>query len=293
MSWCSGLEGICRAQVPLAEYTWYRLGGPARWFVTPRDVDELAEVLARLHAHEVPWRILGRGANVIVRDEGVDAAVLHLTGPWWEHVELDPPSVTARGGVDSTRLVRQTVDAGLAGLENLAGIPGSVGGLVRMNAGGKYGQIASYVASVDLLQPDGTRQTRTAAELDFAYRHCNIGNAIVTAATFTLTPADPGPLRERYRRIWQEKSAEQPAVSAKTAGCIFKNPPGHAAGKLIDDAGLKGTRRGQAEISTRHANFICAYPGATAQDVVDLATLARDRVERETGITLEFEVDIW
>ncbi|MEW6249424.1 MAG: UDP-N-acetylmuramate dehydrogenase [Planctomycetota bacterium] len=293
MSWWSGLEQICRPDEPLAARTWYGLGGPARWFCMPRDERELATLLQRCAADGVAWRVLGRGANVLVRDEGVDAVVIHLTGPAWEEIRFDPPLVHAAAGVDFTKLVRTTLEAGLLGLEGLAGIPGSLGGVIRMNAGGKYGSISQYVHSVRLMQPDGTPLVRTAAELHFEYRRAVLDGCVVTGATLALTPGDCAAGLRRFREVWNEKHATQPPVSVRSAGCIFKNPPGDAAGRLIDAAGLKGTRCGGAEISRRHANFIEAHAGAQAADVLHLIDLARDRVREEFGIVLEPEVEIW
>lgn len=293
MNWLSGLEEICRPDARLCEHTWYGLGGPARWLLTPRDEEELAVVLRRCVEHNVAWRLLGQGANVLVRDQGIDGAVIKLAGPTWERVRFDDPRVHAAAGVDFTSLVKETVQRGLVGLEKLAGIPGTVGGAIRMNAGGRYGSIGQYVRDVRLMGPDGRVRLRTAEELGFEYRSSKLDGGVVTAATFELTPGDPHAALERFSRIWNEKHASQPAVSAKSAGCVFKNPAGHAAGALIDQAGLKGHRRGGAEISTRHANFIVAHAGAKAQDVVDLIVLAKDRVRSETGIELELEVEIW
>ncbi len=293
MSWYSGWEAICRPNVPLREHTWYGLGGPARWFFTPRSEEELAALLARCRDAGIAWRILGRGANVLVRDSGFDGAVIHFTGDAWEQTTYDESAVRAAAGVDFTQLVRHSVERGLGGLENLAGIPGSVGGIIRMNAGGKYGNIGAYVQSVRLMSPAGMIAERPAAQMGFTYRHSNVGENIVLAATLHLPPGDRDELRARFRQIWTEKAGSQPPVSARSAGCIFQNPPGKAAGQLIDAAGLKGARRGGAEISTKHANFILAYPEATAQDVLDLVALARDSVQAQFGIELQLEVEVW
>jgi len=293
MSWYSGWEAICRPDVPLREHTWYGLGGPARWFFTPRGEEELAGLLVRCRESGIAWRILGRGANVLVHDAGFDGAIIQLCGEPWEESTYDGPVVRAAAGVDFTQLVRQTVERGLGGLENLAGIPGSVGGIVRMNAGGKYGNIATYVQSVRLMSPTGAAEERAAAQMGFSYRHSEVGENIVLTATLRLQPGDRDELLARFRQIWTEKAGSQPPVSARSAGCIFKNPPGKAAGQLIDAAGLKGTRRGGAEISPKHANFILAYPEATAQDVLDLVALARDSVQAQFGIELQLEVEVW
>ncbi len=293
MPWYSGLEPICRPEIPLAEYTWYGLGGPARWFLTPRDEAELAAVLQRCTEHDVPWRVLGRGANVIVRDEGFAGAVIHLAGTDWAWIRFEGSRAGAGGGADFTKLVKQSVERGLAGLETLAGIPATVGGAVRQNAGGKYGCIADCIEQARVMLPDGHVAARMRHELQFGYRHAELNGGVVTAATFVLTPGDHEALCARFRAIWTEKHATQPAVAAKSAGCIFKNPADHAAGALIDQAGLKGERCGAAEISTKHANFIVAYPGANAQNVIDLIHRARERVYHDTGIELELEVEIW
>lgn len=293
MSWCDGLEAICKQSVPLSAHTWYGLGGPARWFVTPRREEELAEVLRRCTRHEVAWRVLGHGANLLVRDAGFDGVVIHLASHEWESVCLDGPLVTAGAGADFPKLVKRTVEAGLGGLENLAGIPGSVGGIVRMNAGGKYGSIGTYVQRVRLASPDGRIEERTAERMGFAYRHTDVGRAVVTRVELRLEPGDRDEIMQRFRRIWNEKYASQPTVSARSCGCIFKNPPGHSAGRLIDEQGLKGACVGGAEISPRHANFIVAREGARAQDVLDLIALARDKVRAATGIELELEVEVW
>lgn len=293
MSWCSGLEAICQADVPLRDHTWYGLGGPAAWLVTPRDESELATVLTRCTAAELPWRILGRGANLLIPDDGFNGVVIRLAGETWERVEFHPPQVEAAAGTDFPKLVKQCLERGLIGLENLAGIPGSVGGVIHQNAGGRYGTIADYVHQVRLLSLDGEVHVRRADEMGFEYRKCQLDGGVVVAATFELQTGDGTAALERHRAIWKEKYASQPPVSVRSAGCIFKNPPGEAAGRLIDEAGLKGQRCGAAEISTKHANFIVAHPGATTRNVLDLITLARDRVFERTGIQLELEVEVW
>lgn len=287
------LEPSCRTDVPLAEHTWYGLGGAARWFYTPRGEAELCALLARFRTSGMPWRILGRGANVLVRDQGFDGAVIKLVGDAHACIQIDGTLVHAGGGADFTRVVRRSVDHGLGGLENLAGIPGSVGGIIRMNAGGRYGCVAEHVREVRLIGPEGGTETRAARDIDFRYRHTDLGGCVILGATFALRRDDRSELRERFKRIWNEKAAAQPAVSARSAGCIFKNPPGEAAGALLDQAGLKGQRVGGAEISSRHANFIVAHPGARTADVLELIALAKDRVRSKTGIELELEVEVW
>lgn len=293
MSWFSGFEKIVRADVPLRDFTWYRLGGRARWFCEPRDEAELARLFARIRAAEVPWRVLGGGANVIVRDQGFEGAVIHLRGPAFERVEIQDQTVRAGAGADLPKLIRTTLKQGLVGLEVLAGIPGSVGGVVRMNAGGRYGAISQFVREVRLLDTDGVLVTRGAGALDFAYRQSNLAGRIVVSVTLTLHFGDADAALARHREIWNEKYETQPPLAARSSGCVFKNPAGHAAGRLLDQAGLKGVRVGGAEISTQHANFIVAHDGATADDVLHLIEFAKQRVREDTGIELESEVEIW
>lgn len=293
MTWYAGLEAICRADVPLSEHTWYGLGGPAQWLVTPTDEAQLADVLRRCRAADIPWRVLGHGANVLVSDAGVRGVVIMLTAPAFTAIAFDDPCIHCGGGADFAKLVKQSVERGLAGLEGLAGIPGSVGGILRMNAGGKYGSIAGAVDSVRVIDAIGASRTLAAGEVEWSYRHTSLHDLVVTAATLRLSPGDRASLVATYQRIWREKSAAQPAVAARSAGCIFKNPPQHAAGALIDQCGLKGCRRGAAEISTRHANFIVAYPGAATQDVLDLISHAKECVQQQHGVALELEVELW
>ena len=190
-------------------------------------------------------------------------------------------------------MVKQATERGLAGLEHLAGIPGSVGGMVRMNAGGRSGDIGSVTRAVRVLRRSGEIVTLAPAEVGFAYRHTNLAGDIVLGATFSLRADDADEVRRRTLEFWTTKHASQPAMSKRSSGCVFKNPPGLFAGKLLDEAGLKGTRVGGAEISAKHANFIVAGADAHAQDVLDLIELARRRVREKAGVELELEVEIW
>lgn len=296
MSWHSGFEPICRADVPLREHTWYKLGGPARWLVEPRSEDELAAVMLRIRDAGVPWRVLGRGANLLVRDAGFDGAVIRLSCEAFDRIEAvteSSGSIYAGAGYDFPKLIRASISRELVGMEKLAGIPGTLGGVIRMNAGGKYGEVREFVHSVRALDRDGTLTTRLAAECGFRYRGSDFAGCIVVGATLTMPPGDPAAAMQRHKEIWNEKYNSQPPVSQRSAGCIFKNPPGNSAGRLLDQSGLKGVRVGGAEISHKHANFIVANDGATSQDVIDLIEVAKQRVHAATGIELHAEVEIW
>ena len=293
MAWFDPFVAILEREAPLAPLTWYRLGGPAEFLFTPRDEAEAADLVRACREAGVAWRVLGRGANLLVRDEGVRGAVLRLAGPAWEAVTIDGLVVRAAAGADFPKLIKKTINAGLAGLETLAGVPGTVGGLVRMNAGGKYGCIADFAQTVRIITIDGAIADRPADSVGFRYRGTNLAETLIAGAVFRLAPGEPALLNERHREIWTEKHRTQPTVSARSSGCVFKNPPDDAAGRLLDVAGLKGCRVGGAEISEIHANFIVATADATAQNVLDLINLAKERVWRSAGIRLETEVEIW
>lgn len=293
MSWWTDLAPICRTDVPLGEFTWYKLGGPARWMFAPRSEHELARLIARLRDVGVRWNVLGRGANLLVSDEGFDGAVIRLSEPAFANVQFDGARVTAGAGCDFPKLIRRCITQRLGGLEGLAGIPGTLGGVVRMNAGGKYGEIGPLVREARVVTAEGRVETRPAATIEFRYRSTRLHDCVLVSATLALAESDPAALLERHQRIWREKHATQPPVAHRSAGCIFKNPPGHKAGKLLDEAGLKGVRAGGAMISERHANFIVADPSATAADVFRLIDLARERVLASAGVELQTEVQIW
>lgn len=294
MSLFGDLHEFCRPQVPLAPLTWYRLGGPAEWLVEPRSADELCTVLHRCREAGVPVRLLGLGANLLVRDAGVKGAVVRLAAPFFQRQALAEGAAEAGAGVPLTRLVHDAVRAGLAGLEALAGIPGTVGGGIRMNCGGRYGEIAACVQSVRVATTDGRIRERPAAELGFQYRRAELAGDVVISATLRLTADDPVRLQSRFREIWRYKAEKQPALEKASAGCIFKNPePERSAGRLIDELGLKGLRRGGAVVSDVHANFIVAEPGAKAADVLALIETVEEQVFARAGVRLEREVEIW
>jgi UDP-N-acetylmuramate dehydrogenase len=278
--------------VPLADLTWFGLGGSAAWVVHPRDEGQLAAIVRRAEAGGLPWRVLGGGANVLVSDAGVDGIVIRLTEPAFTSITFDGTSVTAAAGADLMKFANACVARALTGLECLAGIPGTIGGAIRMNAGGRFGEIADAVEHVRVLQTDGSIQTLTRDAVGFGYRHTALGTAIVLSARFALRTGDREEIKARFREYWAIKKASQP-MADYSAGCIFKNPPGDSAGRLIDQAGLKGRSRGRARVSDRHANFIVADAGATATDVLALVDEVRETVHRQFGVLLETEIEIW
>lgn len=289
----AGLEDIVVENHPLRRHTWYRIGGPARYFIRPRSEDELAEVIRRCVAHSLPVYILGLGANLLVRDEGIDGAVIRLDEPVFERMEFEGEIVEAGAGADLQKLIVRTVRAGLAGIETLAGIPGTVGGAIRMNAGGKYGDIGAVVESVKTMDLNGGVTRRERDEIIFGYRSSNLVEPIILSARLKLEPEDPDDLVKRYKEVWMYKRNTQP-LNTRNSGCIFKNPgSGQSAGQLIDQAGLKGMRIGRAEVSVKHANFIIAHPDCPSEDVLKLIRVIQERVFERHEVGLEPEVRIW
>ncbi len=288
----SGLSEAVEENVALKPFTWYKIGGPARWFIRPRNVEELQEASKRCLENNIPVYVLGLGANLLVSDEGVNGAVFRLDHEFWRRVKFDKTSVEMGAGVDMQKLIVRTVRQGLAGIECLAGIPGTVGGGIRMNAGGKFGDFGAVVQKVHVMADDGTLFERTKDDLVFEYRSTNIAARFILGATIELEEDDPDRIMKRTKEIWMYKRNTQP-LNTKNCGCIFKNPRGLSAGALIDQAGLKGFKVGGAEVSEKHANFIVAHPGCSASDVMKLVKIIREKVFEKNEIHLESEVQIW
>lgn len=288
-----GFESHVQENVALAPLTWYRIGGPARWLLHPADRTELQAMAKRCAEQGIRVLVLGGGANLLAPDEGVNAAVFRLDAPYWKEFWAEGTKFIARSGADMQAVARYTVRAGLSGLECMAGIPGTVGGCVRMNAGGKYGEIGGSVKRVTVMDADGEIFDRTSDDLVFAYRKSNISATFILEVQFELEKEeDVDALVRTFKEIWMFKKNSQP-LGSKSAGCVFKNPPGMAAGALIDQTGLKGRRIGNAEVSPVHANFIVAHPGCKSADIAALIDLVRQEVARKHSVMLEPEVVVW
>jgi UDP-N-acetylmuramate dehydrogenase len=292
MSFLTGFENSVRPNEPLAMHTWFQLGGPAEYFAEPESPDELVALVRRCHEEGVAVRLLGQGSNILVRDEGVPGLVLHLSAPPFCGIEINGRSVAAGAGALLGRLVTSTVHAGLAGLETLIGIPGTVGGALHGNAGSQGGDIGQWTFNATVLTVAGEIVHRGPDELSFGYRQSSLDDLVILGATCELEEDDPRQLSQRMQKHWIIKKAAQP-LGHQSAGCVFKNPRGVGAGKLIDGAGLKGTRIGGAVVSDRHANFILAEPECTSQDVLRLIELIRAQVRDRMGVELELELEIW
>jgi UDP-N-acetylmuramate dehydrogenase len=278
---------------PLAPLTWFRLGGPAQYLARPKTREDLLALLARARAEGLPVRILGGGSNVLVSDAGVPGVVIHFESPAFSDVSIEGGRIEAGAAVPLTALISQAARAGLGGLEALTGIPGTIGGALRGNSGGRQGTIGQFVRRATVVDDDGEVQVRERDELSFGYRSSNLDEPVILSAQFELTPEDPEAVVRRMRRVWILKKENQP-YSHVSSGCIFKNPsPDLSAALLIEQCGLKGARVGGAEVSDRHANYVTAAPGATAADVLELIDQVRNRVREQQGIHLELQIQVW
>lgn len=296
------LDVLVELDAPLAQHTWYGVGGRADALVRPGSLRALATLLQRCARQAVPVRVLGSGANLLVDDDGVDGVVLKLDTPAFQEFSVNaeggPNAVRVGAGRDMSRTTNDCVRQGLAGLEQMTGIPSSVGGALRMNAGGRYGEISDAVHSVALVTWQGEERVYARAEIPFEYRHCGLPEGVIVWSIFSLAPSDPMALRQRVKEISAYKASVQP-LAAHSAGCMFKNPLDTAtgqrvsAGKLIDQAGLKGLRVGAAEVSAQHGNFLTTEPGARAADLMALAAQVADKVWERLGVRLEREVVFW
>jgi len=279
-----------RENEPLARHTSMGVGGPASVMAFPRSPEELRAALRVRHELDLPHRVLGGGSNLVVVDEGLDELVINTQD--LEHVTLrDDGVVTAEGGANLIRLVVRCCRAGWAGMQSAVGIPGSVGGAAVMNAGAYGFSISEVMQEIVVLDADGER-TQPPEGWRFHYRGSSIPDgAAVASVTVKLLPGDPAPMGVEIRELQLQRVRSQPG--GRNAGCVFKNPPGAAAGRLIDAAGLKGLRRGAAVVSPKHANFVVNEGGARARDVLEILDVVREQIAQRTGVELELEVRIW
>lgn len=285
---------------PLGPLTWYNVGGNAQCLAHPASTAQFSELVSQCRSKAIPMRVLGSGANLLVREAGVDGVVIRLDDPAWSQMTVEDNVVTVGAGYGLMRLVAETARLGLDGLAQVAGIPASIGGAIRMNAGGTYGDVGQAVKRVQVMSATGQVYHRDADDLEFTYRRSNIDAPFILGAEFELTPTDPKELSKRVKEIYLYKTNSQPFAD-KSSGCCFKNPQeddpdfdGRPAGMIIDQCGLKGFRIGTAVVSEVHANFIVAdKQGAQAEDVYRVICHVEQVVKEQTGITLQREVIVW
>lgn len=282
----------CFREEKLARYTTIRIGGPAELLVRPRTVEELSAVIDLARSEDVPVRVLGAGSNVLVSDAGVRGIVLHTRA--LDEIRFEEGGLVQAGaGVHFPTLVRKATAKGLRGLEAGVGIPGSLGGVLTMNAGAYQFSIGPLVHEVVAVSPSRGRLTLAGDAIDFRYRASSFGRDLIVAhVRLVLAEDEPRAVRADMDRHMRLRKETQP-VGVKSSGCIFKNPEGASAGKLLDELGLKGFRLGEARISEVHANFIVHDGAARASEILDLIDMVRTRVRKEMSIELEPEIMTW
>ena len=283
------LAGSVEAGGSLADFIWFRTGGPAEWLVRPSDTADLAAFMAALPP-ALPVLPVGVGSNLIVRDGGVPGVVVRLPKSFAKVVVEPGHRVRAGGAAMGITVASAARDAGIAGLEFLRGIPGTVGGAVRMNAGAYGRDTSDILIEATLVLRDGSVETWPAAKLGYTYRHSALPEgAVVVQALFAGTPGDPATIGAEMDRIAAEREASQP-LRSRTGGSTFKNPDGHKAWALIDAAGCRGLTRGDAQVSEKHCNFLLNLGTATSADIEALGEEVRERVKAHSGIELEWEI---
>jgi len=282
-------RGKLTADAPLAPLVWFKAGGAAQWLFEPADVDDLRDMLATL-APEAPVMALGLGSNLIVRDGGVPGVVVRLGKPFAAVRAIDEVTLECGGGASGVLVSSTARDNGIAGLEFLRSIPGTVGGFVRMN-GGAYGrEVKDVLVDCDVILRSGERVILPVSELGFTYRHSNLTDgAVVVSARFRGVPGEPAAIQAEMDRIAAAREASQP-LRSKTGGSTFKNPDGHKAWELVDSAGCRGLMLGGAQVSEKHTNFLINTGTATAAQIEALGELVRDKVRAATGVELEWEI---
>ncbi len=283
---------IIKRNEPLAPYLHLKLGGPAEMLVQPRSRDELSRFVRHCFHESVPLRVLGSGCNLLVRDEGVRGAIVRLSEPAFTSIRVEVNRVQAGTGAEVSDLIAQAARHGLSGFETLVGIPGSVGGALRCNAGDRYGDIGQFVRQVEVMDSNGNTQMRDRDELRFGEHASNLDDPVLLTAWFQLESDNAEAIVKRMRKAWIARKAAQP-LSFQAAARIFKNPRGLSAAALIEQTGLVRTRVGGAEVSDRDANYFIVHPGASTRDVLRLIDLVRSRVQERFNVTLEQEITVW
>ena len=290
----SALPGLeMHENEPMSAHCSFRIGGPARLMACPASGAEAAALLRLLREADAPVELMGKGTNLLVADEGLDAVVVRLGEAISGAEPLPGDRVRAGAGISLAKLAVFAAEAGLSGLEFAHGIPGSLGGAVFMNAGAYGGEMKDVLESAEIALPDGTLREVPAEELELSYRHSALegSGALVTAATVKLTPAEPEAIRARMRELMEKRRASQP-LDMPSAGSTFKRPVGGYAAALIDQAGLKGFAIGGAQVSEKHAGFVINRGGATFDDVLRLMEHIQKTVLEKSGVRLEPEVRI-
>jgi UDP-N-acetylmuramate dehydrogenase len=283
------LRGRLLANQPLAELTWFRVGGPAQLLFMPEDEPDLAYFLARLPA-DVPVTVIGLGSNLIVRDGGIPGAVIRLGRGFGTVAVEDGARIRAGAAVPDVKVARAAQEAAIAGLSFYRGIPGAIGGALRMNGGAYGGETKDMLFEARGVDRNGNVHIFSNADMHYTYRHCGVADDVIfTEALFQGTPGDAAVIAAEMDKVTESREATQP-IKSRTGGSTFKNPPGRKAWQLIDAAGCRGLAVGAAQVSELHCNFLINCGGATAADIEGLGETVRRRVADTSGVELEWEI---
>lgn len=288
----AGLEHIVRENEPIAQFTWLRLGGPAKYFAEPTSTDELKSLVTRCRDANLPVRVLGGGSNVLVPDEGFAGLVIHLAAPAFGAISVKGTTLTAGGGAKLSHVISTAVREGLSGLESLVGIPGTVGGALRTNAGASGSDIGQVTCRATVMTRAGEIVVNEGSDLRFAYRQSSLDELVIIDADFGLIREDVDTLTKRMQKLWIVQKSVQPQGNLNV-GCIFQDVGGISASSLIEQAGFKSIQVGQAMISDLNANFVVVQPNAKSRDVIELVERLRNGVAERLGIALEAQLEVW
>jgi UDP-N-acetylmuramate dehydrogenase len=285
----AGLRGTVRFHAPLKDYTSFHIGGPADVLVEPADVDDVVRLVRQAREQKLPVFVVG-GTNLLIRDQGIRGVVVSLAK--LRGIREEPGAVLyAEGGVGMPTLIGYAIRRSLAGLEWAAGIPGTVAGCVVMNAGTRLGEMKDAVKAVRIVTPAGEVIERSAGDIEFGYRRAALPAGIVVGVWLQLKPGVRSDIEKVVKDYLRYRRDTQP-LTLPSAGCVFKNPPNDSAGRLVESAGLKGARVGDAQVSEKHANFIVNRGNASAKDVLALIQKVRGQVARKTGVKLDLELKV-
>jgi UDP-N-acetylmuramate dehydrogenase len=292
MNWLRGLKVRVKEKEPLKRHTTFKIGGPAEFFAQPKDITDLKLLLKLAKKHKLRPLILGAGSNILVSESGVKALVIKLDSAFFKRISSKGNILSCGSGVMLPRLIMYSKRHSLSGLELLAGIPGSVGGALAMNAGSWGRSIVELAQEVRVLGYDGREKIIPKQKIKYSYRKCSLARYIILGADFKLKKSSAAMIYSSIKEYLRRRRLSQDS-SYPNAGCIFKNPPGESAGRLIELCGLKGRASGGALISPKHANFILNAKGASSSDILKLILLAKKRVKDKFNLNLHPEIKIW
>ena len=294
MNWWRNLKGRIRLAEPLKNHTTFKIGGPAKFFIEPQDPNDLRLLLSLVKRYNLSLLVIGRGSNLLISDKGINGVVLRLNAPWFNKLSYKDNYLEAGSGALLSRVVLFAKGHGLSGAEFLVGIPGTVGGALAMNAGVARDNrsIAELVESVTVMDYRGNRKILNKKDIRFGYRTSSLSKYIILSALIKLNRKNKEQINDKIKAYLKYRKLTQD-LSKPSAGCIFRNPKGHSAGRLIDLCGLKGKRIGDTGVSRKHANFILNLGKGSARDVCKLMDLIRKKVNNKFDINLTPEIKIW